>query len=559
MAEGTQPGAGMTETAPSSGTTGANPKKDRAAEVANTFEWLITAFILAFVFRAFVMEAFRIPTGSMADTLMGAHFQVRCAQCGYRYEYGFTPDFYSQLHLPADELPPKAIPTDKQTRCPSCGYYNDRTPRFVCNGDRILVLKCLYQFVDPKRWDVVVFKNPGVPTENYIKRLVGLPGERIEILDGDVYIDGQIARKPPKVQEELWMPVCDFDYQPVDPNNGLFNHAKWTSAFDFAASAWKVSDENPTRLVLDCPGDQNSTLTYGSPSANDFRVGYAYNRVEMIDHAAVCSDLLMRFYAQADSKTGRVGVTLSKYGVDYRAWWDLTGRMVLARVDGDKETVLDSRLTETPRPGQFALFKFANVDHQLLFEVNGDQLRFDLGRTPTALHRTDQRPRADIFGAGKLTLAHIGLFRDIYYTSTSTEKRATEGHGPFQLRQDEFFVMGDNSPNSYDARCWDMPPVATKGTVPPRAGVVPRYYLVGKAMFVYWPSGFEFPWPSRLRDFAAQSVQDNPHNAPAGILHWMTTLRWIPNVGHMRFIYGGTNRAGQDAGATHASPAPTKG
>ena len=58
-------------------------KKDRAAEVANTFEWLITAFILAFVFRAFVMEAFRIPTGSMADTLKGAHFRLRCQQCGY--------------------------------------------------------------------------------------------------------------------------------------------------------------------------------------------------------------------------------------------------------------------------------------------------------------------------------------------------------------------------------------------------------------------------------------------------------------------------------------------
>ena len=55
----------------------ARKSKDRAAEIANTFEWLITAFILAFVFRAFVMEAFRIPTGSMADTLKGAHFRLR--------------------------------------------------------------------------------------------------------------------------------------------------------------------------------------------------------------------------------------------------------------------------------------------------------------------------------------------------------------------------------------------------------------------------------------------------------------------------------------------------
>src|SRR3972149_7949606 len=77
-------------------------KKDRAAEVANTFEWLITAFILAFVFRAFVMEAFRIPTGSMADTLKGAHFRLRCQQCGYEYNYGFVPEKYN---LPPDSIP----------------------------------------------------------------------------------------------------------------------------------------------------------------------------------------------------------------------------------------------------------------------------------------------------------------------------------------------------------------------------------------------------------------------------------------------------------------------
>jgi signal peptidase I len=544
MTEGKEAAAEIT---PPSGTGGTRPneqKKDRAAEVANTFEWLITAFILAFVFRAFVMEAFRIPTGSMADTLMGAHFQVRCPQCGYRYEYGFVPESpgYYKLRLPPDTLPPGPIPTDLQTRCPSCGYYSEQTPRYVCNGDRILVLKCIYQLAEPKRWDVVVFKNPTTPTENYIKRLIALPGEKIEIIDGDVYINGQIARKPPQVQQELWMPVCDFDYQPVDPNHGRFNDRKWTSAFNFGSSAWKVSDDNPTHLVLDHPSDQNSTLTYGGPSANDFRVAYAYNRIDMIPHAAVCGDLMVRFYAKADSETGRIGVTLSKYGVDYRAWWDLTGRMVLARMDGDKEIILDSRLTETPKSGRFAPFKFANVDHQLLFEVNGDRLCVDLGKSPGALRRSEAPPRVDLFGSGKLTLAHIGVFRDIYYTNTSSEKRATEGHPPFQLEKDEFFVMGDNSPNSWDARCWDTPPLATKGMEPPRAGVVPRYYLVGKAMFVYWPSGFEFPWPSKLKDFTSQSVQNNPRNAPANLLHWMTSLRWIPNFGQMRFIYGGTDR-----------------
>ena len=551
MAAGKTPTAETTE-APDA------KKRDRAAEVANTFEWLITAFILAFVFRAFVMEAFRIPTGSMADTLMGAHFQVRCTQCGYRYEYGFAPEnnpAYARLRLPPDTIPPGPIPPDQPTRCPSCGYYNPQTSLLVANGDRILVLKCVYQFAEPKRWDVIVFKNPTNPTENYIKRLIGLPGERVEIIDGDVYIDGQIARKPPEVQKELWMPVHDFDFPPVNPNqSGAFNGHPWTPPFQPApaqaggVSAWKISDDNPTRLVLDCPSDQNSTLTYGSPSANDFRVAYAYNRMEMIQHAPPCSDLMVRFYVKADSAKlapaqagGKIGVTLSKYGVDYRAWWDLTGRMVLSKVEGGQETVLDSRLTETPKTEQFTLFKFANVDHQLLFELGGDRLQVDLGRSATALRRTDQLPRADIFGAGKLTLAHIGIFRDVYYTGG--ERRATEGHPPFQLEKDEFFVLGDNSPNSWDARCWDTPPVATTGTEPPRAGVVPRYYLVGKAMFVYWPSGYEFPWPNALKDFLVQSLNDNPRNTPAGILHWMTSLRWIPNFGQMRFIYGGQERS----------------
>jgi len=182
-------------------------REDRAAEIANTFEWLITAFMLAFVFRAFVMEAFRIPTGSMADTLKGAHFKLCCPRCGYKYDHNSGSE-----RVPTDDV---SIETGSP-RCPICGYFlpsNMRMP--VSSGDRILVLKCVYQFLDPRRWDVVVFKNPGEPRQNFIKRLIGRPGEEVEIIDGDIYINGQIARKPPEVQKQLWMPVYDSDYQAI--------------------------------------------------------------------------------------------------------------------------------------------------------------------------------------------------------------------------------------------------------------------------------------------------------------------------------------------------------
>jgi len=523
-----------------------NKRRDRAAEIANTFEWLITAFILAFVFRAFVMEAFRIPTGSMADTLKGAHFRLRCPECGYKYDHGFVPQNYQ---MAADTIPPGAVIMRQPTHCPSCGYLvpagnsipgASGTP--VANGDRILVLKCIYQFLEPKRWDVVVFKNPTDPSENYIKRLIGLPNEAISIIDGDIYVDGQITRRPAKVQKEHWMPTYDHDYQPVNPNQrGAFNRHRWHPPFDFETSAWKISEENPTQLVLDGPAAQTSSLAYGGQSANDFTVDYAYNDVRMHARKPQCSDLMMRFYVKPSREEGRIGIALGKYGVEYRAWLDLSGTAVLAKVDGDKETILTSASVRKPALDAFTLLRFANVDHQLLFECNGETISFDLGRSPDALERTtDESPSAAIFGAGKLTLSHVALFKDIYYLSKADggrTPRATEDQ-PFRLNPDEFFVLGDNSPNSEDGRWWGRPQVSSKGTEPPRAGVVPRYYLVGKALFVYWPSGFEFPWPGVLKNVL---VRKAARNVPAQLLYKLMSLRWIPNVGQMRFIYGGTN------------------
>ena len=66
-------------------------KVDKAESFFKTAEWLITAFAVTLVFIVFEMQAYTIPTGSMADTLRGAHFRLRCPECGYRYDYGFSP------------------------------------------------------------------------------------------------------------------------------------------------------------------------------------------------------------------------------------------------------------------------------------------------------------------------------------------------------------------------------------------------------------------------------------------------------------------------------------
>ncbi len=493
-------------------------KKDRATEVANTFEWLITAFILAFVFRAFVMEAFRIPTGSMADTLKGAHFRLCCPQCGYKYDYGFVPEKYG---LPPDSIPQMSL-RRVASRCPSCGYYQPTGGTMpIANGDRILVLKCLYQFFEPKRWDIIVFKNPTEPSINYIKRLVGLPGETIEIIDGDVYINGEISQKPAKVQKQLWMPVYDNDYQPVRPQEGLFNGHSWQQPFkNVKGSKWVLDDkEKPTLFYLDSPDDQIDSFFYDTSLGNDFRVTYAYDDVRGYSDMAYCSDLMMRFYVNSAKAQGRVGITLSKYKTNYSALVDFTGEIAITKTLEGEETILISKSIDAIAAKKPVLVEFRNVDHRLIFHFGEEELTYDLGVGPDAAGRreTDIQPEVKAFGCGKLTLSHIAIFRDIHYTSEKYANsneigRATQGH-PFTLDEDEFFVLGDNSPNSEDGRWWNSTGVANNGP-PYKPGTVPRDYLVGKALFVYWPDGFKLSgWD------------------PWGI---------IPNVGQMRFIYGGS-------------------
>jgi signal peptidase I len=531
--------------------------KDRAAEIANTFEWLITAFILAFVFRAFVMEAFRIPTGSMADTLKGAHFRLRCRQCGCEYEHGFVPSLYFDKNgrrLPEDTVPAGKAPL-AVTRCPNCGRYpaklrcsscgyesavpdnrgevpSSRCPRCnrnimtaeamlpVANGDRILVLKCIYQFIEPKRWDVIVFKNPPEPTINYIKRLIGLPGEKVQIIDGDIYIDDKIARKPAKVQKELWMPVYDNDYQPVRPRDDSFNGHKWAQPFrNVGDSKWDTTNKSsPTVFSLDSPVGQINTIAYDTSIGNDFKANYAYDDIDTYSYMPVCSDLMVRFDCRAADSHGRIGIALSKYETTYRAEVYLSGTMVVTKHEKGKEPE-ELVAMSIPAPGmnQWTHVKFANVDHQLIFEYDGTKWTRDLGRDleDAGPIREDIEPRAEIFGSGKLTLSHIAIFRDIHYTEPPRYSSRATKDNPFVLEEDQFFVLGDNSPNSEDGRLWDRPGLANKGLPDYREGTVPRDYLVGKALFVYWPSGF--------KPFA---------EFPFGI---------VPNVGRMRFIYGGSN------------------
>lgn len=107
---------------------------------------------------------------------------------------------------------------------------------FMVN-DKVFIFRLAYLFSDPKRGDIVVFEAPDKPEEDYIKRIIGLPGDTIEIKEGVVYINGEpleenYLREP--MREENFGPVVVPDghyFMMGDNRNNSHDSRYWNKKF----------------------------------------------------------------------------------------------------------------------------------------------------------------------------------------------------------------------------------------------------------------------------------------------------------------------------------------
>jgi len=541
------------------------------SNIKDTVESILVAFILAFIFRAFIVEAFVIPTGSMAPTLLGAHLRWDCNDCGYHFATNYSArqhDADGNPIIPARSGPYMERRGSKPTNnvhdiyCPNCGY---QVPNQLPNpqatnvpvhyGDRILVLKYLYLFEDPHRWDVVVFKSPyDVPkyAQNYIKRLVGKPNESVVILDGDVYVappgadpkditQFQIQSKPRHVQEALWRVIYDNDHHP----RGLTRDVAWKQPWTVRdGSGWQIESGNvgpePRTFAFD-NADSGGTISFDrASSGSDGRPTYPFSDWLAYDvenqgpgsgwSPHVVGDLMLKFDYTRTAGDGPLRLRLSKGGDTFIAELTPTAARLLKRGAGETtETELAAAtLSLGRRPSRI---EFQNVDYRVSLYVNGDEL---LATTPEQyrpdpqrlLAEFDQRnapplPAVEITAERQTSsIEHVSLWRDVYYLNdgrrTPTSERSSK---PFwaspaafpenvmPLGSGEYFVLGDNSLMSLDARGWaddiDLPDFHVE------SGRVPERFMLGKAFFVYWPAGYK------------------PFNFAPAI---------APNFGDMRFI-----------------------
>ena len=144
-------------------------QKSKVREYAET---LIIALLIALFARAFVVQAFKIPSESMKPTLLvGDHLLVN------KFIYG--------IRIP-------------------------------------LVGKKILQFSEPQRGDVIVFIFPGDKSKDYIKRVIGLPGDTVEIRDRKIYINDRLIEDPWGVYSS-WDAQAPQTYGPtVVPPDSLF-------------------------------------------------------------------------------------------------------------------------------------------------------------------------------------------------------------------------------------------------------------------------------------------------------------------------------------------------
>lgn len=137
--------------------------------IVETIKTIVYALLIAGIFRTVFFQPFWIPSGSMKDTLLIGDF-LFVNKMAYGYSYASCPS----IRIPALGVD---LGADK-----FCGFIKGREDRIFGSA--------------PERGDVVVFRHP-VHGGDYIKRLVGLPGDKIQMQNGVLYINGEAAPQEP--------------------------------------------------------------------------------------------------------------------------------------------------------------------------------------------------------------------------------------------------------------------------------------------------------------------------------------------------------------------------
>jgi signal peptidase I len=379
------------------------------------------AILAAVLLKWFCIEAFQIPTSSMQPTLMGSN---------------------------------------------EAAVY-----------DRILVDKILPLVREPKRWDVTVFRYPLQKNQNYVKRIGGMPGDRLTIAGGNLYqvVDGpdgkrsfRVERKPADLQEAMW--------KNVHPGRQIARAE--TKALDGAlgASPGRAFREADGEIAVDLDGGR--ALLYFRDDLDGGMIDRVYDGYPEAVARAI-RDKSPLDQPQEIVPDARITATLTPaqaldevaFEVDVQR--PNSGRLTFAlTLKGGKGQLLVRRdttvLGSSPEfacelaAGTATEIAFAHVDDELVAWRDGvEAQRFDCAQwavrdecvLPFQGDRlqkpANQRvvPQIALRGKGAVRIASLRIDRDMHWTRSGAPEviEVPEGH---------YYMLGDNTLQSIDSRGW---------------------------------------------------------------------------------------------------------
>lgn len=387
-----------------------------------------------------VVAPVRIDGSSMAESLQGRRYLVQCRDCGAPFA-----------------CDPAHTPQDKGTVCFNCGYpENPLDAAVAVPGERVLLDQLAVRTHRVQRWDLVAFRLPGTADDLFVKRVVGLPGERIEIRDGDLFADGLIQRKSLDMLREMAILVNDDRYRP-QLSRSL--PQRWDS--DATDSRWRPQ-ENGYRAQS--KADLYDWLTYRNwacapdlapPAARDAECpvydNYSINQRLSRNSLNAVTDLVLRCRIQMTG-TGRLALRLLDGRNQFQI--EVAPLQKTAELFRDRQLVAAATLPTAAFQGPTPI-EFAVCDQRVLLTIH-HRLSIDhsFENTDRPFQPTS-RPLAIGVTRLDVEVSDLQVLRDVHYLHPRGTDRLW---GPAQaLGVHEIMVLGDNAPVSVDSRVWNPP------------------------------------------------------------------------------------------------------